>query len=292
MTEKPQVTLEVVAKVDQVGAITSNMIDVQQQALAIKEWYQDLVITEEMIPDMKKEKALVNKMKDSVATYRKNIVAEFKKPIDEFEKTAKETEKILKEAYSSIDSQISFYETETKKKMEEELKEYFKEYAASKNIDFVDYEQMEISVGLSSSMKKMKKDISNRLDLISEHLKVFDTYNEELKVEALLEYKKTLNFTNSILTAQARIKAREEEKAKQEDLAALKAEEEKAVAKVEEVIEEVKAPVEVSQEAPEEPKKEAPKMYHATFTVYGTIDQLKNLKAFLEKEGMKYDSGK
>ena len=116
MTKKPQVTLEVVAKVDQVGAITSNMNDVQQQALAIKEFYSNLIITEDDVPEMKKEKAQINKMKDDVATYRKNIIAEFKKPIDEFETAAKATEKILKEAYDCVNNQIASYEAEVKKK--------------------------------------------------------------------------------------------------------------------------------------------------------------------------------
>ena len=45
--KKPNVSLEVVAKVESVGSVTSNMAEIQKQANAIKEWYANLVITED-----------------------------------------------------------------------------------------------------------------------------------------------------------------------------------------------------------------------------------------------------
>ena len=281
MTKKPQVTLEVVAKVDQVGAITSNMNDVQQQALAIKEFYSNLIITEEDVPEMKKEKAQINKIKDDVATYRKNIIAEFKKPIEEFESTAKATEKILKEAYDCVNDQIASYEAEVKKKTEDELRAYFEEKKESLNIDFVKFEDAEITIPLNPSKKKLMESVNKFFETIQGHLRAIACYPEDQQTEILVEYKSTLNFTESVINAQRRIQAREEEKARQEALKELKAQEEKVAEKVEEVI----APVEVK----EEPKP-VEKMYKATFTVKGTVDQLRKLKMFLEQEGITYDT--
>lgn len=281
MTKKPQVTLEVVAKVDQVGAITSNMNDVQQQALAIKEFYSNLIITEEDVPEMKKEKAQINKMKDDVATYRKNIIAEFKKPIEEFESTAKATEKILKEAYDCVNDQIAAYEAEVKKQTEDELRTYFEEKKESLNIDFVEFEDAKITIPLNPSKKKLMEAVNSFFETVQGHLRAIECYPEEQQPEILVDYKSTLNFTESVINAQRRIKAREEEKARQEALKQLKAQEEKAVEKVDEVI----APVEVK----EEPK-QVEKMYKATFTVKGTVDQLRKLKMFLEQEGITYDT--
>lgn len=281
MTKKPQVTLEVVAKVDQVGAITSNMNDVQQQALAIKEFYSNLVITEDDVPEMKKEKAQINKMKDDVATYRKNIIAEFKKPIEEFESTAKATEKILKEAYDCVNNQIAAYEAQIKKQTEDELRVYFEEKKESLSIDFVEFEDAEITIPLNPSKKKLMEAVNKFFETIQGHLRAIACYPEDQQTEILVEYKETLNFTESVINAQRRIQAREEEKARQEALKQLKAQEEKVVEKVDEVI----APVEVK----EEPKP-VEKMYKATFTVKGTVDQLRKLKMFLEQEGITYDT--
>jgi len=281
MTKKPQVSLEVVARVDSVGAITSNMADVQQQALAIKEFYSNLIITEDDVPEMKKEKAQINKMKDDVATYRKNIIAEFKKPIEEFESTAKATEKILKEAYDCVNDQIAAYEAKVKKQTEDELRAYFEEKKESLNIDFVKFEDAEITIPLNPSKKKLMESVNKFFDTVEGHLRAIACFPEDQQTEILVEYKSTLNFTESVINAQRRIQAREEEKARQEALKELKAKEEKAVEKVEEVI----APVEVK----EEPKP-VEKMYKATFTVKGTVDQLRKLKMFLEQEGITYDT--
>lgn len=287
MTKKPTATLEVVARIDSVGAITSNMNDVQQQALQIKEFYSNLIITEDDVPEMKKEKAQINKMKDDVATYRKNIIAEFKKPIEEFESTAKATEKILKEAYDCVNDQIAAYEAEVKKKTEDELRAYFDEKKDTLHIDFVKFEDAKISIPLNPSKKKLMEAVNKFFEEITGHLRAIACYPEDQQPEILVEYKETLNFTNSVINAQKRIKAREEEKARQEALKELKAQEEKAAEKVESIVinsnEEVTVPIEV---------KEEPKIYKATFTVRGTVDQLRNLKAFMEKEGISYDTSK
>ena len=70
-------------------------------------------------------------------------------------------------------------------------------------------------------------------------------------------------------------KKRKEQK-KQEALTALKAEE----TKVEEKVEEVTAPKVV----------EPVKTYTAKFKVEATIDQIKDLKTFMDLKGIKYDS--
>ena len=87
------------AKIEGLTSIVSNMDQVKTQALAIKDHYEKLVITEEMLQGAKNEKADINKAKKVVADYRKNIVEEFNKPLEEFVNLAKETEKALGDAY-------------------------------------------------------------------------------------------------------------------------------------------------------------------------------------------------
>lgn len=266
--------LDVKAKINGLSTIESNMAEVKKQALAIKEHYEKLAITEDMIPEIKKEKAEVNKAKAVVGDYRKNIVKEFNKPLEQFVTLAKETEKALVDAYNSINDQVAKYENETKAKKEEEIKTYFADYAAYLQIDFVPYERVGINVTLSASVKSLKATVKAFLDKVKEDLNLIDT--QDHKAEILAEYKQTLDVSKSILTVKDRIEREEREKA----IIEAKAEVKKEVPNipVEEIIE-VHAP----QEIKEEPT------YTMTFKVEGTMDQLKKVKEFLEKEGIKYD---
>lgn len=275
---KPSFELEVSASINGISNIESNMEQVKNQALQICDWYKSLVITNEMLDDIKKEKAEINKAKSSVAEYRKNIVKEFKKPIEQFESLAKETEKILSEAYDTCNESVKRYEDEQKALKSKEVEEYFNEYAKSLVIDFVKYEQANINVTLTASLKSLKEQAKTFLDKINDDLMLIAAENEELVAEMMVEYKKTLNVSNSILSVKQRHKALEEERKRQEALKEFKAQEEKVIEKVEEVI----APKEIVEE----------KTYKATFTVIGTVNQIKSLKDFMDKEGIKYDSQK
>lgn len=273
---KPTFELEVQAQVNQLGAIESNMTEIQNKAKEIKSWYENLVITEEMIPDMKKEKADINKAKTIVSDYRKKIVAEFNKPLELFTATAKEAEKTLGEAYTCINNQIGVYEQETINKKTEDIKAYFNEYAQSLNIDFATYEQANINVNLSASMKSSKEAAKTFLDKIASDLELIEMEDESIKTDILIEYKKSLNASASIIAVKQRAKAKEEEIKRQEAIKELKAKEEVVVQKVEEVI----APVEI--------KEEQEKKYSTTFTVLGTIDQIKGLKQYMEVNNIEY----
>ena len=134
--------------------------------------------------------------------------------------------------------------------------------------------RMNQKVNYSDSMKKLKNEISEFIGLVSSHLNAIETYPEEMRPDILVEYKSSLNFTDAVIKVSQRQKALDEEKARQEALKALKAKEEETVRKVDEVI----APVEVKEE----------KIYSTSFTVRGTIEQLKDLKRFLEERGIEY----
>jgi len=271
---KPSFELEVQANISSIGQIETNIETIKNRAMEIQSWYKNLVITEDMLEDIKVEKANVNKAKSQVAEYRKNIIAEFKKPIDVFEKTAKETEKILSETYDCINEQVKRYEDETKKKKMEEVKEYFNEYAESLNIDFVVYEQANINVTLTASMKSLKTSAKAFLDKINNDLTLIDT--QDNKVEILAVYKRTLDASGAILSVKQRIEDEKRERERQELLAKAKVEQEQVVQKVEEVT----TPKEVVQEP----------ILSMQFKVYGTIDQLREVKYFLDMKGIKYDT--
>ena len=272
---KPELS-EVSASITSLGSIDSNIDLIKDKAAAIKNFYASIVISEEDCKDMKKEMASLNKAKDAVKKYRMDIVKKFNEPLDNFVNSAKETEKILTETYDSLKSQIKKFEDETLNKKTEEVKAYYEEYAQSLHIDFVPFENSGLSVTLSASMKSLKEACKSFLDRIDSDIKLINTLEKELISEILIEYKKSLNVSNAVITVKDRHKALEEEQKKQEALTALKAEE----TKVEEKVEEVTAPKVV----------EPVKTYTAKFKVEATIDQIKDLKTFMDLKGIKYDS--
>ena len=272
---KPELS-EVSASITSLGSIDSNIEVIKDKAAAIKSFYASIVISEDDCKDMKKEMASLNKAKDAVKKYRMDIVKKFNEPLDNFVNSAKETEKILTETYDSLKGQIKKFEDETLNKKTEEVKAYYEEYAGSLHIDFVPFENSGLSVTLSASMKSLKEASKSFLDRIDSDIKLINTLDKDLINEIIIEYKKSLNVSNAVITVKDRRKALEEEQKKQEALTALKAEE----TKVEEKVEEVTAPKVV----------EPVKTYTAKFKVEATIDQIKDLKTFMDLKGIKYDS--
>lgn len=272
---KPELT-DVVANITALGSIETNIALIKDRALSIKSFYENLVIAEDDVKDMKAEMAALNKTKDVVKKYRIDIVKEFNKPLDEFIANAKETEKLLSEAYDSLKSQVKVFEDARLEERKQEVIEYFNEYAKSLDIDFVPFESSGLSVGLSGSMKSYKEACKNFLDRIDSDLKLIYSQDEESINEILVEYKKSLNVGNAIITVKERKRALELEKERQEALNALKAKEEEVIKKVEEVT----APKEVVE----------PKKYTARFKVTTTLDQLKDLKKYMDLKGINYES--
>ena len=274
---KPELS-EVTASITALGSIDSNIEVIKDKAAAIKNFYANLVISEEDCKDMKKEMASLNKAKDAVKKYRLDIVKKFNEPLDNFVNSAKETEKILTETYDSLKGQIKKFEDETLNQKKEEVKSYYDEYASSLHIDFVPFENSGLSITLSASIKSLKEASKSFLDRIDSDLKLINTQDEALISEILVEYKRSLNVGNAIITVKERHKALEEEQKRQEAINALKAEEKK----IEEKDEEVTAPKVV--------EREPVKVFTAKFKVEATIDQIKDLKTFMDLKGIKYDS--
>ena len=215
---KPELS-EVSASITSLGSIDSNIELIKDKAAAIKSFYANLVISEEDCKDMKKEMASLNKAKDAVKKYRMDIVKKFNEPLDNFVNSAKETEKILTETYDSLKGQIKKFEDETLNKKTEEVKAYYEEYAQSLHIDFVPFENSGLSVTLSASMKSLKEASKSFLDRIDSDIKLINTLEKDLINEILIEYKKSLNVSNAVITVKDRRKALEEEQKKQDRLA-------------------------------------------------------------------------
>ena len=132
---------------------------------------------------------------------------------------------------------------------------------------------MNITKGLITTTGNLKKStieaIETYIDNIENDLKLIE--KTDYKEEVLVEYKKHLKVATAIADVIDRHKAIEE---------------------MQKVVEEPKEQQQQMEEKVEEilqaPKQEQ-KVMKMSFTVYGTIEQLKDIKNYLESKGVKYE---
>lgn len=217
---KPEFKEKINAEIIGTSKIEDNIKKVKEYAIKVKEYYTGVVFTAVTKKDAEKEKADINKFKKQVEDFRKQIVAKYNEPIKLFEDTAKETEKLLKETYNLINVQVKAFDDEQLEKVREKIESYFNEYAQSKNIDFVNFSQMNISVtkGLLTSTGNLTKKVQDQInEFVDRCAKDVDLINTlEHKEEILIEYKKNLKSAESIALVMDRYKQLEEMKQEKE----------------------------------------------------------------------------
>lgn len=274
--QKPNFDIEIKAEIKGLSKIEDNIAQVKEIALAMKEYYSSVKYeTKEEIDIAVEEKKKVNSFKNTVATYRKDIIKEYKKPIDEFEATAKETESILTEVYEIMNNPVSEYRDRVKQDLIDKTKVYFEEYKTSKNIDFIIYENAQINITMNTSEKKAKEQAKAFVDKVEEDLALINT--QEYSDEILVEYKNNLNVSRSIMIVSDRHRQLDELKNSQEENKKVQEVEQKVIEKVEKIVE---APKEIEDNT----------IYNTTFTVKGTKKQLRELVQFLKDGGYSYES--
>ena len=263
-----------------------------------------LVCNEETRKSVKEVRADLNKQFTELEEKRKDVKKAVLDPYNKFEEIYKKcvTEK-FKNADGELKNKIDIVENGIKDKAKQEAINYFNEYAASLKIDFVKFEDMNLTINLNTSKTSIKKSIEEFINKRNMDLGAIEL--QEHKEEKLGEYKQNgYNLNNAITTVLNRIEKIKAEKERQEQLAKQKEVEAQTVAKVEEVAtveEPLQAPVTIGVDTGEgyskpaesmaeiQPKPAEEKLYTMKFTVQGTIEQLKAIKEFLEKEGIRYE---
>jgi hypothetical protein len=246
-----------------------------------------LVVNEDTVKEVKTVRADLNKEFKVLEDQRKMVKEKVLKPYQEFEDIYKTyvSEK-FKKADSELKDKIDEVEAEQKRIKAEEVLEYYTEYAISQDLEWICtdlyYNMANINVTLSASMKSLKEQAKAFIDKVKDDLALIDT--QEHKVEILVEYKRSLNVSNAITTITERFQKEEDEKKRLEELKARQEEQAKVVEKVESVATPVIPVEETKIESLEEIK-----LYNMSFKVTGTIDQLKEIKEYLEKAGVRYE---
>lgn len=273
-----------IIEVKQLPIIVEQLHEVKAEVTAKVEQALSLVCTEDTVKDVKKVRSELNKELKDYEERRKAVKKAIMTPYEQFEAVYKDCiSDTYKKADTELKGKIDSVENELKEQKKAEVKGYFDEYLTATGIDFVTFENANINVTLSASMKSLKEQAKAFVDKIVDDLNLIDT--QEHKDEILYEYKQSLNVSNAITTVANRYKAIEEAKAREEERKAREQAEAEAVAKVEEVVEAVAPPT----VEPIAPPVEEEKTYTLKFTVRGTMPQLKALKEFLNNGGYDYE---
>ena len=271
--------------VKQLPVIVEQLAQVKEQVIQRVELATSLVCTDETVKEVKKARAELNNEFKAWEEKRKEVKTAVMTPYEKFEAVYKDcVSDTYKKADADLKAKIEGVEKELKQKKADEVKEYFNEYLESAGIDFVTFEQANINVTLSATMKSLKEQAKSFIDKIDDDLSLIDT--QEHKAEIMVEYKKTLNVSAAITGVNARYKAIEEEKRRIEEAEERRAAEEQHIAEITSALPEPEPEPEIIppvEEQPQEPE------YTLRFKVTATKTKLRELKAFLDNGGYKYE---
>lgn len=258
-----------------------------------------LVCTEETRSDVKKIRAELGKEFAAMEEQRKRVKEAIMEPYNQFEAVYKDCiSDPYKKADAELKRRIDEVEAGLKADKVKAVQSYFDELCKANNLPWLRFEQMNLKIGLSTSVNGTKTALTSTVLKIAEEVQELSRHDDA--AELLVEYKKSLNVALALSTVRARHEQIELQKQQEaERRAALEqqhAAEEKVQHAIEEAqqdaalpVEEVSAPEEEQPASVQEPEETQPAVYEVKFAVRGTIEQLKKLKQFIMQEGMSYD---
>lgn len=197
---KPILKNEIKAEIKGISKVEDNIAEAKEYALSLKEYYGTLVFNDDQLKEAKDERASINKLVKSIADYRKNIVAEFKKPIEQFETTAKETEKILKETSDFVDVQVKNFENKEKEKKREEIEKiYNAQIEELKDVISINQLFNDKWLNKGTTLQSIEDEIKSRLDDIRSGLKAIEELHSEFELEIKNTYLQDFDLSKAII---------------------------------------------------------------------------------------------
>ena len=265
---------------------------------------ESLAPTKENYKELKKIRAEWNRKIDALEKARKQVKAKIEEPYKLFENGKyKDLITDIRSAVGALDGGIKDVENGLRQESQKELLKYYEEYRQSLGLDaeIADARRSGIKVGLSDTMKSLKDQARNHLDKINSDLAMIDTLED--RDEILVEYRMCLDAVKAVAIVNERHRQAEEMRKRREADEEARRLLEKKEAAIDNVVSEGQKQVTEEQEFTDEvlpiPTAEnavegqeigLEDIFAASFTVYGTIYQLKALKSFLENNGYQYES--
>ena len=249
--------------VQQLEQLSIEVDGIVNEALALE-------CNEESKQDVKKARANINKIKTELEDRRKWVKEQILEPYYQFEDVYNNLVKgKLLYADDILKSRVEQIELTQKQEKENNVKDYFEEYNQSLHLEnIVNWDQLNIKIGLSDSEKKLREEVKSKLDKINSDIELIKL--EEYKDEIMVEYLKDFDFAKAKLTVFNRIN--EINRLKEES--AKKEQQEQLDKSLEKQVDEITIPVEIVENSVE-------KVFTTRFQVSGTREQLIALKEYM-----------
>nr|DAF27401.1 MAG TPA: Protein of unknown function (DUF1351) [Caudoviricetes sp.]DAS14628.1 MAG TPA: Protein of unknown function (DUF1351) [Caudoviricetes sp.] len=207
---------------DYLQEIKWNYEDIKAEVLEKLKNYQNLVYTDDQIPEAKADKARLNKLKEALDDKRKEIKKQCLMPYEKFEKQVKDILAIIDAPLILIDKQIKEYDEQKKLAKKAEIENIFE---SIEKPDFLELESIfnEKWLNATFSLKKVTEEITSAINKTKEDLQTLEGLTE-YSFEAIEMYKTNLNINQALNQARylvelAKRKAEEKEKKERERLA-------------------------------------------------------------------------
>lgn len=244
---------------------------------------------EETKGEVKKARADLNKFRKALSNAAKAKKNELFAPWNLVETEIKRIDSICGEADTELQGKIGAIETAQKNEKKEEIQNYYNEKCKVLELDWLDYERMNLNIRLSDSLTALRKAVDQFTDKVSGDVTAILAMPDS--AEIMSEYKQSLDLGYSVKAVNDR---KERIKAEAARLEQLKEEQQKAAEHAESVqkaaqsAEEHSAVLtqpEVKQVPAETPQPEEQVstvcIYTANIRVRGTMQQLRRLKQFI-----------
>ena len=240
-----------------------------------------MACTEDTKKAVKKTRAELKKQFNEYEAERKERTAEYEEPLKKFKELYnKYIKEPFVEADTALGQKIDEVERMQKAKKYDDLKAYALELRTAYSLNWLDVDRIMPNITISKSQTAYEKEIAEILDRIKRDVDTINQLGDD--GETLAEYMDCLDFTQACMTIKQRKQAIEQ--AKQASQAYTQAETEKQA--VEENVTQLAPPI-----IEEEPQKPEEPVYTMTFTVSGTMEQLKALKAFMVESKIDFKNG-
>lgn len=265
-------------KISELSVTKQNLQRIADDIKVKLEIAEKMACTDETKQAVKKYRTDLKKEFEELEAERKEKTREYEKPLEEFKTVYNELiTKPYKAADQALKNKIDEVETLQKNEKRQAVESYATELIQSYALDWLEVSRIMPSVTLSASEKSLKKAVKDTVDKIKSEVDCINAISDNS--ELMAEYMNCLNLAQAKLTVVERQHAIEAaEKAK-----TAYSQQEEIDREAEKRVEQLAPPTIVSEQ--EE------KTYSMTFTVSGTIEQLKALKAFMTDNNIDFKNG-
>lgn len=273
-----------ILELTQAPIIYEKLVSVEQNMTAIRQHVFGLPLNEDSLKEVKGLRAKIRKQFDELEDQRKAVKKAVMEPYEEAEKTYKA---FVSTPFNTTDgflkAWIDGYQDNIKIQCENRLKEYFAELCQSFNIDFLRYEDCGVRVDMTLARQKEPRKAMDQIyqfvDRVHTDIETIMLYEPDHAAEVFTAYR---NHRFNLGEALAFIdRQKQDNQQAQTKISAMK----QTAAVEAEVVKKVEAiapPVAVAA-APKEP------VICCTFKAIGTRTQIKKMKEFAIKEGIRFE---